>query len=101
MAGGVGDGDPVIGEIGDAADDRIVDRTVDKADDPGGKSEQIEQADHRKQRQQAQNIRLGLRPADGGQRDRDRNDGARHQKHQQNAAAPPHRLLGGGRFCEA
>ena len=97
MAAGVGDGDPVIGEIGDAAHHRIVDRTVDKADDTGGKSEQIEQADHGKQRQQPQNIRLRLRPADGGERDRDRDDDACHQQHQQNAAAAPHRLLGGGR----
>ena len=97
MAARVGDGDPVIGEIGDAAHDRIVHRTVGKADDAGGKSKQIEQADHREQRQQAQNIRLRLRPADRGERDCDRDDDAGHQQHQQNAAAPPHRLVGGGR----
>ena len=96
MAAGIGDGDPVIGEIGDAADDGIVDRTVGKANDTGRKSKQIEQADHRKQRQQAENIRLRLRPADRGQRDRDRHDGACHQQHQQDAAAPPYRLVGGG-----
>ena len=70
MAARVGDGDPVISEIGDAADDGVVGRTVGKADDAGGKGKQIEQADHGKQRQQAENIRLGLRAADGGQRDR-------------------------------
>jgi hypothetical protein len=96
MAARIGDGDPVIGEIGDAAHHRIVGRTVDKADDTGGKGEEIEQADHGKQRQQTQDIRLGLRPADRHERGRRGDDDACHQQHQQNAA-PPHRLIGGGR----
>ena len=74
MAAGIGDGDAVISKIGDAANDRIVGRTVGEANDPGGEGEQIEQADHRKQRQQAKNIRLRLRAPDRGQRDRHGHD---------------------------
>ncbi len=48
MAARIGDGDPVIGEIGDAPDHRIVHGTVDKTDDAGGKGKQAEQADHGK-----------------------------------------------------
>ncbi len=52
MTAGVGDRDAVIGEIGDAADDRIVGRSIGEANDSGGESEQTEQADHRQQREQ-------------------------------------------------
>ena len=98
MTAGVGDREAVIGEIGDAADDRIVGRAIGETNDSGRESEQVEQADHRQQRQQPENIGLRLRPADGRQRDRRRDDRAGHQQHQDDAAAPPRRLVGGHRL---
>ena len=83
MTAGVGDREPVIGVVGDAADHRIVGGAVGEADDSGGESEQVEQPDHGQQRQQPEDIGLRLRPADGHQRDRDRDDAAGHQQHQQ------------------
>ena len=69
----------------------------------GGKGEQVEQADHREQRQHAEDIGLGLGAADGHQHDRDRDDAGGHQQHQHDAAAPPRRLMGreglGGRMA--
>ncbi len=80
--------------IGDAAHHRVVGGTVGETDDARGKREQIEQADHRQQRQHAEDIGLGLGAADGHQRDRDRHDSGGDQQHQHDAAAPPRRLMG-------
>ena len=44
------------------------------------------------------NMRLRLRPPDGHQGDRDRDDCAGHQQHQNDAAAAPRRLVGGERL---
>jgi hypothetical protein len=98
MAAGVGDREAVIGEIGDAPDHRIVGRAIGETNDSGRKSKQIEQADHRQKRKQPEDIGLGLRPADGRERDRNCYDRAGHQQHQDNAAAPPCRLVGGHRL---
>ena len=78
MAARVGDRQPVKGVVGDMAHDRIVGAAVGKTDDAGGECEQVEQPDHRQQRQDAQYIRLRLRPPDGHQRDRHRNQGDGH-----------------------
>ena len=94
----VGDRQPVIGLVGDAALDGIVGGAVGEADDAGGESEQVEQPDHRQQRQQPEDIGLRLRPADGHQRDRHRDDAAGHQQHQHDRAAAPRRLVGGDRL---
>ena len=61
MAAGVGDRQSVIGMIGNAAHHRVVGGAVGKADDSGGIGEQVEQPDHRQQRQQ----RRGYRAAPG------------------------------------
>ncbi len=95
VTAGVGDREAVIGEIGDAADHRIVGRAIGEANDPGREGEQIEQADHRQQREQPENVGLRLRAADRRERDRDGDDRAGHQQHQHDAAAPPRRLVGG------
>ena len=94
VAAGVGHGQTVEGVVGDARDHGIVGRAIGEADDSGGESEQVEQPDHRQQRQQPEDIRLRLRPADGHQRDCHRDDPAGHQQHQNNAAAAPRRLVG-------
>ena len=62
MAAGIGDREPVIGVIGDAAHDRIVGGAVGEADDAGGKGEQVEQPDHRQQRQQRRGYRAAPAP---------------------------------------
>jgi hypothetical protein len=98
MAAGVGDRQPVEGMVGDMAHDRIIGAAIGKADDTGGESEQVEQADHRKQRQDAQYIRLRLRPPDGHQANGDGNERNRHQQDQHDAAAAPRRLRHGHRF---
>ena len=98
MAARIGDRQSVIGMIGDAAHDRIVGGAVGEANDAGGEGEQVEQPDHRQQRQQPEDIGLGLRTADGHQRDRRRDDPAGHQQHQHDAAAAPRRLVGGHRL---
>ena len=97
VTAGVGDRQPVIGMIGDAARDRIVGGTIGEANDSGGEGEQVEQPDHRQQRQQPEDIRLRLRMTDGHERDRGRDDSAGHQQHQNDAAAAPRRLMGGHR----
>ena len=98
MAARIGDREPVIGVVGDVAHHRIVGGAVGEADDAGGEREQVEQPDHRQQRQQPQDIGLRLRPADGHQRDRGRDDAAGHQQHQHDAAAAPRRLVDGLRL---
>ncbi len=98
MTTGVGDGEAVIGLVGDAAFDRIVGGAIGETDNARGVGEQVEQPDHRQQRQQPEDIRLRLGPADGHQRDRRRDDPAGHQQHQNDAAAPPRRLVGGDRL---
>ena len=90
-----------MGMIGNPAHHGVVGGAVGEADDSGGEGEQVEQADHRQQRQHAENIGLGLGPADRHQRDGDRDDAGGHQQHQNDAAAPPRRFvrregLGGG-----
>ena len=87
--------------IGDAAHHGIVGGAVGEADDAGGKGEQVEQADHRQQRQHAEDIGLGLGPADGHQRHRDRDDAGGHQQHQHDAAAAPRRLVAAKRLGQA
>ncbi len=79
--------------IGDAAHHRIVDGAIGEADDAGGEREQVEQPDHGKQRQKAEDIGLRLGAADGHQRDRHRDDAGGHQQHQDDAAAPPRRFV--------
>ena len=103
MAPRIGHRQPVMGMIGDAAHHGVVGGAVGKADDAGGKGEQVEQADHGEQRQHAENIGLGLGAADGHQRHRDRDDAGGHQQHQHDATAAPRRLVGreglGGRMA--
>ena len=70
----IGDRQTVEGMIGDPAHHRIIHGPVGEPDDPGRKGEQVEQPNHREQRQQAHNIRLCLGPADGGQRHRHGDD---------------------------
>ncbi len=94
MAARVGHCQPVIGMVGDAPHHGVVGGAVGEADDAGGKGEQVEQADHRQQRQHAEDIGLGLGPADGHHRHRDRDDARGDQQHQHDAAAPPRRLMG-------
>ncbi len=98
VAAGIGDREAVIGMIGDAADDGIVGGAIGETNNSGGKSEQVEQPDHRQQRKQPEDIRLRLRPAEGHERDRRRDDAAGHQEHQHDAAAAPRRLVGGHRL---
>ncbi len=95
MAAGIGHRQPVIGVIGDPAHHRIVGGAIGETDDAGGEGEQVEQPDHRQQRQQPEDIGLRLGPADGHQRDRDRHDRKGHQQHQNDAAVAPRRLVGG------
>ena len=95
VAARIADGEPVIGLIGDMAHHGVVGRAVGETNDPGGEREQVEQPDHRQQRQQSQDIRLRLRPADSHQRDRGRDDAAGHQQHQHDASAAPRRLVRG------
>ncbi len=97
MAAGVGDCEAIIGLIGDPPHDRVVGATIGETNNAGGESEQVEQSDHRQQRQQPEDIRLRLRPPDGHQGDGGRDDPAGHQQHQNDAAAAPRRLLGGER----
>ena len=94
VAARVGHRQPVIGVIGDPPHHRIVGGAVGETDDAGGKGEQVEQADHRQQRQHAEDIGLGLGAADRHQRHRDRDDAGGHQQHQHDAAASPRRLMG-------
>ena len=94
MPSGVGDRQPVMGMIGDAAHHRIIDAAIREADDAGGEGEQAEQPDHGEQRQQAKDIGLRLGPADGHQHDRHRDNAGGHQEHQDDAAAPPRRFVG-------
>ncbi len=47
MAAGVGDRQPVMGMVGDAAQDRVVGGPIGEPEDAGGESEQVEQPDHR------------------------------------------------------
>jgi hypothetical protein len=95
MAAGIRHRQPVIGVIGDPAHHRIVGGAIGETDDAGGKGEQVEQPDHRQQRQQPEDIGLGLGAADGHQRDRHRDDGKGHQQHQNDAAVAPRGLRGG------
>ena len=60
MAARIGDGQAVIGMIGNAADDGIVGGAIGETDDPGGKGEQIEQPDHRQHGQHTEDIGLGV-----------------------------------------
>jgi hypothetical protein len=98
MTAGVGDREPVIGVIGNAADHRIVGAAIGEADNSGGKRKQVEQPDHRQHRQQPEDIGLRLRTAEGHQRDRDRDQPAGHQQHQNDAAAASRRLMRGDRL---
>jgi hypothetical protein len=93
MAAGIGDRQAIEGVIGDRAHDRIVRNAVGETDDAGRKRKQVEQPDHRQQRQQAQDIRLRLRPAERHERHRGGDNGARDQEHQHDAAAAPCRLM--------
>ena len=95
VAAGIGHREPVIGMIGDPAHHRIVGGAIGETDDAGGEGEQVEQPDHRQQRQQPEDIGLRLGAADGHQRDRHRDDRDGHQQHQNDAAVAPRRLLGG------
>jgi hypothetical protein len=99
VTAGVGDGESVMGMIGDPAHDGVVRGPIGETDDACGEREQIEQPDHRQQRQQPQNIGLRLRAAEGHQRDRHRDDPKRHQQHQHDAAAASRRLVGGERLA--
>ena len=72
---------------------RVVGGAIGETDDACGEGEQIEQADHGEQRQHAEDIGLGLGPADGHQRHRDSDDAGGDQQHQHDAAAPPRRLM--------
>ena len=103
MAARIGHRQPVIGMVGDAAHHGVIGGAVGETDNAGGKGEQVEQADHREQRQHAEDIGLGLGAADGHQRDRHRDDAGSDQQHQHDAAAPPRRLMGreglGGRMA--
>ena len=94
VAARVGNRQPVIGMVGNPAHHGVVGGLVGETDDPGGEGEQVEQADHRQQRQHAEDIGLGLGPADRHQRHRDRDDTGGHQQHQDDAAAAPRRLVG-------
>ena len=84
--------------IGDPAHHGIVGGAVGETDDAGGKGEQVEQPDHRQQRQHAEDIGLGLGAAERHQRHRDRDKAGRHQQHQNDAAAAPRRLVAGERL---
>jgi hypothetical protein len=89
--------------VGDAAHHGVVGAAVGEADDAGREGEQVEQPDHRQQRQQAENIGLGLGAADRHQRHRHRHDAGCHQQHQHDATAAPRRFVGreglGGRMA--
>ena len=98
MTAGVGDRQPVIGMIGDAARHRIVGGTIGEANNSGGESEQVEQPDHGQKRKQPKDIGLRLGMTDAHERDRGRDDAARYQQDQNNAAAAPRRLVGGRRW---
>jgi len=98
MAAGIGDRQPVIGMVGDAAHHGIVGGAVGETDDAGGQREQVEQPDHGQQRQQPQNIGLRLHPAQRHQRHRRRDDAAGHQQHQHDGAPAPRRLVDGLRL---
>jgi len=98
MAAGIGDREAVIGVVGDQPHHRIVRRAIGEANDSGGEGEQVEQPDHGQERQQTQDIRLRLRPADGHQRDCRRDDAAGHQQHQDDAAAAPRRFVADDRL---
>jgi hypothetical protein len=99
VAAGIGDCQSVIGKVGDPALDGIVGSAIGEANDSRSICEQAEQPDHCQQRKQAKDIRLRLRAADGHEHDRDRDDAAGHQQHQDDAAAAPRRLLGGHRVA--
>ena len=64
VAPGIGDGEPVMGMVGDAAHHGIIGLAIGETDDAGGEGEQIEQPDHRQQRQHAEDIGLRLGAAD-------------------------------------
>jgi hypothetical protein len=98
VTAGVGDRKAVIGQIRDAADHGIVGGAIGEANDSRSVREQIEQPDHRQQREQAENVGLRLRTADGHERHRDCDDRAGHQQHQHDAAAAPRRLVRGQRL---
>ena len=95
VAARVGDREAIKSMIGDPAHHRIVGRAIGKTNHAGGKGEQIEQADHRQQRQQPHNIRLRLRPAERHERNGRRDDAAGDQQHQQDTAATPRRHVDG------
>ncbi len=61
MAARVGDRQPVIGMIGDAARHRVVGGTIGEANNSGRESEQVEQPDHGQKRKQPKDIGLRLR----------------------------------------
>ena len=84
---------PVEGVIGDVAHHGIVGLAVGKADDAGGKGEQVEQPDHGEHGKKAKDIGLRLVAPDGHQPDRDRHQPPRDQQHQHDRAAPPQRLM--------
>ena len=94
----IGDRQPVIGMVGDAAKHGIVGGAVGETDDAGGQREQVEQPDHGQQRQEPQDVGLRLRPAQRHQRYRGRDDAAGHQQHQHDGAAAPRRLVDGLRL---
>jgi hypothetical protein len=95
VTAGVGDRQPVMGMIGDAARDRIVGGTIGKANNSGGEGEQVDQPDHGQKRKQPEDIRLRLGMTDAHEGDRGGDDSAGHQQQQNNAAAAPRRFMGG------
>ena len=93
MPAGIGDHEAVERVIGDRAHQRIVGGAVGEAEDAGREREQREHPDHRQHGQQRQDIRLGVGAPERHERHGGRDDRARDQQHQQDAAAPPRRLL--------
>ena len=97
MPARIGHRQAVIGMIGDPAHHGIIRRAVGEADDAGGKGEQAEQPDHGEDGEHAEDIGLGMGPAERHQRHGDADKAGRHQQHQNDTAAAPRRLVDGDR----
>jgi len=93
VAARIGDGEAIEPVIRDPAHDRIIEAAVGEADDPGGESEQVEQADHRQHGKDAEDIGLCLRAPERHQPDGDGDEAGSHQQHQRNAARARRRLV--------
>ena len=87
MAALIGDDDAIKGAVGHFTDDWVVGRPIGKLHDPGGERECHEQPDHGQQREQAEDIGLGLDAAEQHEADRSSDHGERDEKHQRRAAA--------------